>query len=299
VSQDTDRATTGDRRSALTSCLVVPPVILAFVVARHYQPSVDWDDEVMSSAASYTGLFVALAVAVACLLALAVWSRAGTSPRRPYLVAPVVTLLLLAWVGFFGLWVFTWRPPWMAPESTLGPDGARYRLGGRQDDSYLLRDLNTDGEVWTAEIVAGSAADSDECARVVRPAGSRAWGVVVAPDETMLVLTEEGWAAVAWNPHLRRPIRPDHGPPMVQRALRPEEIAPFVLLDADDIGDEADLAAVITAIEERLEHEYRWAPGERALLEALDSPNAWVRDGARRLVRAGGATLYPEATKRL
>jgi hypothetical protein len=31
----------------------------------------------------------------------------------------------------------------------------------------------------------------------------------------------------------------------------------------------------------------------------LDSPNAWVRETAARFIREGGATLYPEAVRRV
>jgi len=41
------------------------------------------------------------------------------------------------------------------------------------------------------------------------------------------------------------------------------------------------------------------APRDAALAAALDSPNPWIVETAKRFIRAGGPTLYPTASAKL
>jgi hypothetical protein len=89
------------------------------------------------------------------------------------------------------------------------------------------------------------------------------------------------------------------------RGPRDEDRAPFFLLEPGDALVEADVAALEAAIAEVVSDtgDRGWArgslPSDAGLVVALESPNAGVREAAARLVRAGGATLYPQATARL
>lgn len=100
-------------------------------------------------------------------------------------------------------------------------------------------------------------------------------------------------------------------------------LSPFVLLDDTSAGLESDIEAieqqfaearssqVISLSDLRAAAHPRTenadsvpdaacvVPTEATLLAALDDTNPWVRAAARRIVEAGGAELYPEATKRI
>lgn len=78
--------------------------------------------------------------------------------------------------------------------------------------------------------------------------------------------------------------------------------SPFLLLGPADRGTEENVAEIESAIRDARDGHAAYAvvvPEERGLLDALRSPNPWVVETARRFIRAGGETLYPEATKRL
>ncbi len=100
-------------------------------------------------------------------------------------------------------------------------------------------------------------------------------------------------------------------------------VSPFVLLGDSTPGSEDDLASIATRIAHpdqgddpkvrfllahpdaagagKVNHfdEYVDLPTEASLLAALDSANPWIRSAAKRLVEAGGADTYPEATQRI
>lgn len=77
-------------------------------------------------------------------------------------------------------------------------------------------------------------------------------------------------------------------------------LSPFVLLREGELGSEDDvhrLEAALHRLRER--HEYLLqviAPDEAVLLAELDSENPWIREAAARLVVAGGAQRYPQAS---
>jgi hypothetical protein len=75
--------------------------------------------------------------------------------------------------------------------------------------------------------------------------------------------------------------------------------SPFCLIGPDDRPDESDVDSIVDAIGEAVQaHDWRDdLPTDAGLVEALASQNPHVRDAAARLVRAGGAQRYPQATK--
>jgi hypothetical protein len=165
-----------------------------------------------------------------------------------------------------------------------------------------LSRVRSSGLVQTEYDVFGSAhfgsPGDDPYASVIRPAGSVASGEsLFAGADGLVVLAAGGRCYLAGRPDA--PGRPNDG------LLR--DVSPFVLLDDATAGESRELDEVCAAVARAsvgasgvpTARDGFGVPPETSLLAALDSPNAWIRSAAKRIVEAGGDAMYPEATKRL
>lgn len=234
-----------------------------------------------------------LAAATTWLLAALVVSRLRLW-WRPFTLAPLLGLLFATCAGT-GL---VDAEAHLGPACT-GPYGGSYRVLV-SEGRFLVRVTSVSD--WDVHVVAVAVAPSHGALpAVIRPAGAADdSGLRIAPDGTVLDLDAHGRCRQCFRArpsvvHSRRDWRA-----AAEEALG--YLSPFVLLGEDEQGEEADLQrllARLAAPDAGAVTPPICAPPEHALLNALDSPNAWVRDAARRLISAGGPGTYPEATKRL
>jgi hypothetical protein len=149
---------------------------------------------------------------------------------------------------------------------------------------------------------------------IVRPAGAHNDGPTLwTSDDGSVFAIDRGSCWAAWNGAAHR------------AATIPElvRMSPFVLLGDESEGREPDLQQIEWQFarthgpDEYSLTELRAAahprdseaaasndvgpavPTEAVLLAALDHANPWVRTASRRIVAAGGAYVYPEATRRV
>lgn len=237
------------------------------------------------------------AAGVAGAYALVLWGRRGRGSARPH-PAAVAALFVVGALALAGRCAYrAWEIPRTA---TLGPDvtapeGTPYRTFRTHWPGVVEHALVRPVASWwtheTLEIVATTATPGDDdgfSVRLVRPRSAAGThpvaGAPVVHEGWVLVFDDDGACVLAH--------RPARGTSLQRVALT--TLSPFLLLGADEAGCEQDLLAVEEAVRAQRTH-----PADRTLARELDSGNAWVRTAARRLVRAGGPELYPEATKRL
>lgn len=207
------------------------------------------------------------------------------------------TLLVAPWVCF-GSYV-----PWIVADEIDGPDGRRYAL---LDHSFLQGQTTVLAQRRSASfasrtfevLVVGHTDSPREFASVVRPEGGPLRNVYVSPDGVVVGL----WGTSAYV------AAEVHGG-STWAGMTIGELSPFLLLGTDDRGRDADLAAIAADVASgcafRMEHpdwpmdHAEGVPTEASLLDALGHANPWVRAAARRIIEAGGAEMYPEATKRI
>jgi hypothetical protein len=169
---------------------------------------------------------------------------------------------------------------WKEYGALVAPDGATYvQLGrGFLDSDWALarRSVNL-GFVATYDVLASTRNDHGAGPRLVRPLGT-AVDRLVARGDCVALFWSEGGALVA----------------STAASLRP---SPFALVGPDDDIDAPSVDSLAEEISESRAPDD--LPTDESLVEALASPNPHIRDAAARLVHAGGATTYPEATKQM
>jgi hypothetical protein len=246
----------------------------------------------------HDGLWALPAIgAVITGVALLLWAMSGRRPglsRRSAAFANMAALLLTLVAYCGGRALGGWND-WRVTYAVTAPDGARYRLGFAWWSVAILRDTE---ETWYGTRLRVEAVGRTDSPRreavVIRPRGTA---------EPAIWFTADGWLLETNGNRGRLAFDPRTGREITMEDLA--EVSPFALLGPNDTGTEEDLVRLEDALRELPPPEDIGPPGEivapreKLLLDALDSPNPWVRDAARRLVRAGGATLYPAATKRL
>lgn len=233
-------------------------------------------------------------VAIVGFLLGAGWFAArGRAAWRPYPAALAGALVVVS-VGSVAARAVTRSV--VAIEGPLdAPDRRRYCVAVHRGGRFLARELPSSDAVRTGWIALAVVPDTGPVPLLVRPAArSTPAGLRLAPDGRLVDVDDDG--------RCRATILP--GTEVHERwrdaataALR--DLSPFVLLRPEDAGSDQDLAMLIAGLRTGT----RWSrallpPSDATLLEALDSPNPWVRDAARRLVEAGGEALYPEASRR-
>ena len=231
-------------------------------------------------------------------LALLVWSFLPRRLGGPHWAVVLCAALPMAPVSFIASWTRAWTH--FTPTATA-PDGSGWRA--RWD---------WDGGMELDRVVASSA---------FRTVGEH---VCTSDDErsTLLVLAEgdpgatEPWTRVRFGAAglvlvvggARCSLAFDPAAPALSSAWRNDRVSPsiepspFALLGPGDRGTEESVAAIEAAIRAAPDGalpDFAVAPSERVLLDALGNANPWIVETARRFIRAGGPTLYPEATKRI
>lgn len=291
----------------MASAAALVPVALMYGALSCLRPSFESEGAgrtVISvwSSAVWANLIYAAGIS---LLAIVVWSAVPVRVRPYGAAAGIAGVLCVGMYGMAGM--LNLRRPWVAAApATKGPDGVAYLEGGNGDgDAWLLAELERSSYRTTAEILVGRPYDTYE-AHVIRPSGDSAASIHFDRQGSVLVLSSKAGLAIRFDP---RATTPPPQPafddePLYRRRGRAESvISPFALVTDDVSGSQEDVRTILASIAEaRDRHEYHpelWAPAERHLLDALDSPNQWIVETARRFIREGGETLYPEAMKRL
>jgi hypothetical protein len=222
----------------------------------------------------------------------------ATSPTR----SPPLVLSCIVAVGCSFVVVVALFSPlfdrWSASAPRTGPDGREYvalagfwTTGiGRVADRTLGR--------TTIDVLVTAGTDSPRaCAALVRPA--------TAPDST-LYFSPDGLVVEDHGAHTYAAVALDGSRTFGRRNI--QDLSPFVLLDATTNGLDTDVESIAAYVKQHASKVTRpdapadaqsEIPSEASLLAALDSANPWVRAAARRIVEAGGAAMYPEATRRL
>jgi hypothetical protein len=179
-----------------------------------------------------------------------------------------------------------------------GPDGREYIVVSGWWSTGIGRVTHRTFGRSTIDVLVTAGTDSPRhYAALIRPADAPDAPLRFSPDG--LVVADDGahtYAAVAMDGS-----REFAGSKIY-------DLSPFVLLDATRKGRDADVDSIVRYLKpnaaalngpDPVGDARSGVPSEESLLSALDSPNPWVRGAARRIVEAGSAKLYPEATKRL
>jgi hypothetical protein len=226
---------------------------------------------------------------------------------RWFVPASVVLLIAL------GAWKRRWFPPpgagalalfvgcggvfWMGArklsDGVMGPDGATYVFFHHQimqgRSAYLGRVVSL-GPFWrTVQPIESHEGEFRSVgAHVFRPTG-------VPEYATWVAITEDGFVLGIEGDFACRQARVGSDESVPRGTI--EQLSPFAALGVSGVGDEREVERDIRSIREGRQTS-AW-PTDAHLSAALDSVNPWVRGAARRIVEAGGADIYPEATKRL
>jgi hypothetical protein len=248
--------------------------------------------------------------AVASLVALCVagWFRPARFPH------PGVSALLgiattcggLALLGLLGLASLS---SWNASSPVVGPDGHEYAALAMWESAAVGRVVGRSLARTEYDVLVCVGTDwPRRYAALVRPAQEANGALHFSPDG--LVVLDHGGIAYA-------AARLDGSRKFDSQNI--QSLSPFVLLDATTKGRDADVEGIAWDVRNTASDAARkdkavladpvtnamWpedrsgVPTEASLLDALDHANPWVRDAARRIVEAGGAEMYPKATKRL
>jgi hypothetical protein len=223
-------------------------------------------------------------------LVLLVWSLLPPRFRGPRRAIVGIAALVLCCGGGVGL-VSIKGMDRFTPTATA-PDGTRWRARWYWDGGTFVDRVTAESPLRTTGVEVGAFLDDDRSALLVLPVGEPSprepWTRVQFSPAGMLLVGSDARCSLAFDR-------------ATAAVIPPADVSPFVLLRSDEQGSEESLSAVETAIRDARDDRFNefLAPADDVLLRDLDSPNPWVRDAALRLIRAGGAALYPEATKRL
>ena len=307
---------------AIGAALVLLPVALAtskcsgFVRASSGTMTTDEHITVTSPwvAAAIGWSSVALALLA---VGLSYQSSRPWAPRTRWARAGACVVAIALFVDMTTGWVVR---SWQVAESRTAPDGRTLAVLMLPiwDKPHWAFAVESERTVFRTryELVSPDGTEhAFPLSFVVRPASTydderMLWP---APDGTFVAVQRGGcWAA--WNPA-------EHRAATIAELIR---MSPFVLLDATSPGRDSDLSTIewqfesarrFDAVSSRDLHaaahprdsdldspadgDRPIVPTELSLLVALDSANPWVRAAARRIVTAGGAEVYPEATRRI
>lgn len=249
-------------------------------------------------------------LALVCVFLPRPHSLAWVRRRWPSLIALIVVSYLLAQDNFF-----TRALEWHLYAERVGPDSRTCGVlisGFTDNDVMLVRETRRGVFSTTYEELAPPRRVGTGFTIVIRPNRPDSEHTEVSFGANGFVLgVSQNVCWAAWDG-------------VHSRTLTKEEIrrmSPFVLLGDADAGREDDLQYIVSVVRpegpnapsEAAEAprpqrhradaednvEWRGVPPEDAVFEALDSPNPWIRSAARRIVEAGGAEMYPEATRKL
>lgn len=227
-----------------------------------------------------TGWVVWVALFLASLL-----PQRFRGPHRVVIVGSLLPALALSLVGSMH------RSRIHATEPAIAPDGTVWRARWAWDGGMTLdRVARRSAISVTGEPVATEADTDDLAAVLVLPSNDDA----NAHRSTHVRFGADGTVVVGWGTRCTFAVDPAIG-----RQVAP---SPFVLLGHAERGTEESVAEIESVLRDARDGRPSFqvaAPGEHSLLDALDSPNPWIVETARRFIRAGGPTLYPEATRRM
>jgi hypothetical protein len=258
----------------------------------------------------------ALAVALVLLLAVPDPQRRKWMPGRHISQFGFLAVIPI-WFGTS--WVL--GTSWHVRVARAGPDDRTYALISQQgmgdfSEALCVESASSIGLLRTRYevLLVVDSGGSLRSASMIRP-GSEADAVLSFGADGMIAAVERAGCNWVYDARNRRAI--------VDGAL--PRLSPFLLLDGSTSGREDDVATLTARVAHPhllddtvrarflLAHPdepdsskisrdaefYVEIPTETSLLDALDSPNAWIRSAARRIVEAGGADMYPEATRKL
>jgi hypothetical protein len=298
-------------RRGLPSTLALLPAVVLVATARLTAWRVESDAlgrTVISFHDDPTTLPAAGVVAAIASVALLVWSVWPRAHVRPHWIAvalgAVCAVVLAPVVAFVSSPLFLDQ----YKRGSVTAHGATWHWGlvGFTDlIATIAREVERDGARGRMVVVAERDLDEPPVF-LMRPTGRVVEPFTAGADGRLYVL-EGAQCLVALDPRAdEAPARSAReGMPTRPQGLAPADISPFALLGPADRGNEDDAGLVLDCI--RRECELGTSaygppavgfPSERVLLDALASPNPWVRETARRFARAGGARLYPEASQR-
>jgi hypothetical protein len=261
-------------------------------------------------------LALGLGAAAVAGTALVNWSLRKSARVRP--IAWLNSLLVLG-AAFLGLFLAAVSGFARFGATTFDDErflvaGVTYRVGHRgtwDPDDLIGREVRTDLTRTWIEVVASR--NSEDMHALMFGSGEETTGASrFRSDAAGRVHVLDGpCCLVAFDPQATRPRSRAGSSRDTNLGIAPEDVSPFSLLGPDERGAAsvadrlagiiADRRACLLARRNKLSPPPGgdWAPSEAALLPALDSPNAWVRETAARFIREGGATLYPEAVRRV
>ena len=240
--------------------------------------------------------------AASIALVWSIWLLLGREPRRegsPTLRGVAFLAIGVLTIGHMGVVLL---PAWRIDE---GPPPYVLLSKHMLVVNWTLLARQQDGIVCTTLEVLSDAGERSNYAFVCRPRGGAEYeGVVVAPNGVVVALEAERCIA-AYDPGSQQAYD--------ERSVN--DLSPFVLLGPADEGREGDLAEILERVQDLRalrvpssgtrssasrrgpRSPFAGIPSEAAVLDGLESENAWVREASRRIAAAGGADAYPLAFK--
>ncbi len=193
-------------------------------------------------------------------------------------------------VLIFGCSCLTFTGSRCLSDGVIGPDGKTYvffRFSLFQLRTGFLARVTHDRVLWqTVEPIASQEGElGSNHGSVIRPSYE------TRDDREWVAMTSDGYVLGLQGSRAYRAAKVG-----ASESVSPEELvglSPFALLGPTGTGNESDLAEMVRIAGLGV------GPRETELLMAMAHANPWVRAAARRIVAAGGAALYPEATKRI
>lgn len=238
-------------------------------------------------AAEWTAL-----AAAALLIAWSAWRR-----KRDLVVLFVVTTFG-GWVGWAcAAGIVRWR----VHETLVVPEGRTYaRLSRIQmpPAADYIGVVESSGWLATEYAIVGSGLSFPPHALIVAPRGDER--TLRTLDSGTVVVTYDGYltAAADWS------TSPDSGGPEAPNV----HVRAFEFIGPTGEGEPRHVARILDVIGKAKTHGDATPYGEigvsalprdAELVAALRHANSWVRETARQFILAGGAALYPEATRAL
>jgi hypothetical protein len=210
----------------------------------------------------------------------------------PWALLSLICIVVVGTLSSFG--VFNE----LSSSAITGPDGREYVVISGWSSTGIGRVSRQTFGRSTIEVLVTAGTDSPRhYAALVRRADAPDAPLCFSPDG--LVVDDHGahtYAAAALDGS------------RTFAGFRIHDLSPFILLDATQKGRDADVDSIVRCLKpnavelsgpDPVGDARSGVPSEESLLSALGSPNAWIRDAARRIVEAGGEALYPQATRRL
>jgi hypothetical protein len=189
---------------------------------------------------------------------------------------------------------------WAYADPVVAGPGDVYRSGHGRERLVVARDVEDHWYGRTSEVVATWDPDDAQStdALLIRPTGElRAPFRVDAIGRVYVTQNNDDRVDAAFDPTgPLGPARRESDPPSARRRLPPDRIDPFAVISGDQTGIASDVGDLLKSIADARDGKSPdWIPADDVLLAALDSPNPWIVDTAKRFIREGGPRLYPTA----